>query len=246
MSGWPSTTSSGRTRRWTTPPRGCGSSIDLRVRRARPRLVVPDGAGPDRTGEGWVTRKVAANGVVCVDWQKVSVGKHRAGQRCDVLVTDELLQFWVGPDLLKTVARTRPHRSGQEEARRRHRETAITCELECQGSTEVDPSGINRSSSGLRNERESSPAAARARADGDEHEDACASLCVFPPSVAGGRSGCRTLQRCQVRSVAGMAGRDTRPASWRPGGAELVGDHAGGRSTLVEQRGHWVLRRCAS
>ena len=69
--------------------------------------VVAIGAGPDRTGEGWVTRKVATNGVVCADWQKVSVGKHRAGQRCDVLVTDQLLQFWVGPELLKTVARTR-------------------------------------------------------------------------------------------------------------------------------------------
>jgi transposase InsO family protein len=70
-------------------------------------LLVPDSGGPDRTGEGWVTRKVAVNGVVCVDWQKVSVGKHRAGQRCDVLVTEELLQFWVGPELLKTVARAR-------------------------------------------------------------------------------------------------------------------------------------------
>ena len=60
---------------------------------------------PDRTGPDWVTRKVAANGVVCVDWQQVSVGKHRAGQRCDVLVADELLQFWVGNDLLKTVLR---------------------------------------------------------------------------------------------------------------------------------------------
>lgn len=69
--------------------------------------VVAITAGPDRTGEGWVTRKVAANGVVCADWQKVSVGKHRAGQRCDVLVTDQLLQFWVGPELLKTVARAR-------------------------------------------------------------------------------------------------------------------------------------------
>ncbi len=63
-------------------------------------------APPDRSGQGWVTRKVAANGVVCVDWQQVSVGKHRAGQRCDVLVTDGLLQFWIGQELLKTVART--------------------------------------------------------------------------------------------------------------------------------------------
>ncbi|MDP4511889.1 IS481 family transposase [Nonomuraea turcica] len=68
--------------------------------------AVPAPAGPDRSGQGWVTRKVAANGVVCVAWQQISVGQHRAGQRCDVLVTDQLLQLWIGEELLKTVART--------------------------------------------------------------------------------------------------------------------------------------------
>jgi len=58
-------------------------------------------SGKDRSDEGWVTRKVTANGVVCVDWQQVSVGKHRAGSRCDVLATDQLLQFWIGDELLK-------------------------------------------------------------------------------------------------------------------------------------------------
>ena len=60
---------------------------------------------PDRTGEQWVTRRVAANGIVCVGWQHVSVGKHYGGSACNVLVTDGLLQFWVGNELLKTVAR---------------------------------------------------------------------------------------------------------------------------------------------
>ena len=53
-----------------------------------------------------MTRKVAANGVVCVGWQQVSVGKHYGGSACNVLVTDGVLQFWVGNELLKTVART--------------------------------------------------------------------------------------------------------------------------------------------
>lgn len=73
---------------------------------SRPPMLPVQLAPPDRSGQGWVTRKVAVNGVVCVDWQQVSVGKHRAGQRCDVLVTDQLLQFWIGSELLKTVART--------------------------------------------------------------------------------------------------------------------------------------------
>jgi transposase InsO family protein len=60
---------------------------------------------PDRTGEDWVARKVGGNGVVCVSWQQVPVGKHHAGARCDVHVTPDLLQFWVGSELLKTVPR---------------------------------------------------------------------------------------------------------------------------------------------
>jgi len=41
-----------------------------------------------------------------VAWQQVSVGNHCAGATCDVLVTDDLLHFWVGDELLDTVERT--------------------------------------------------------------------------------------------------------------------------------------------
>ena len=40
------------------------------------------------------------------DYQQVSVGRNYSGSACDVLVTDGLLQFWVGSELLKAVART--------------------------------------------------------------------------------------------------------------------------------------------
>jgi transposase InsO family protein len=62
---------------------------------------------PERNGEQWVSRRVAPNGIVCVDSQHISVGKHYGGSTCDVLVTDGLFQFWVGNELLKTVARTK-------------------------------------------------------------------------------------------------------------------------------------------
>ena len=39
-------------------------------------------------------------------WQQVSVGKHHAGARFDVHVGTDLLQFWVGNELIKTVPRT--------------------------------------------------------------------------------------------------------------------------------------------
>jgi transposase InsO family protein len=61
---------------------------------------------PERNGEQWVCRKVASNGIVSVGYQQVSVGKHYGGSPCDVLVTDGLLQFWVGNELLRTAART--------------------------------------------------------------------------------------------------------------------------------------------
>jgi transposase InsO family protein len=61
---------------------------------------------PERNGEQWVSRRVASNGLVSVGYQQVSVGKHFGGSACDVLVTDGLLQFWVGNELLKTVVRT--------------------------------------------------------------------------------------------------------------------------------------------
>jgi transposase InsO family protein len=63
-------------------------------------------SAPERNGEQWVTRSVSRNGVVCVGWQQVSVGKNYSGSACNVLVTDSVLQFWVGNELLKTVART--------------------------------------------------------------------------------------------------------------------------------------------
>jgi transposase InsO family protein len=60
----------------------------------------------DRTGAHWVSRKVCANGIVCVSWQQVSVGVHYAGSRCDVQVDGDLLRFWIGDELVKTAART--------------------------------------------------------------------------------------------------------------------------------------------
>ena len=60
---------------------------------------------PDRTGPEWVARKVSTVGVVCVSWQQISVGRHRAGERCDIHVGPEVLQLWIGNELLRTVPR---------------------------------------------------------------------------------------------------------------------------------------------
>jgi hypothetical protein len=60
---------------------------------------------PERSGDGWVSRRIAANGVISVAWQQVSCGKHRAGRRVDIHLDGDTLQIWDGAELLKTVLR---------------------------------------------------------------------------------------------------------------------------------------------
>jgi hypothetical protein len=85
---------------------------------------------------------VWANGIVCVSWQQVSVGRHHVGARCDVHVDGELLQFWIGNDLVKTAARTSTGEVRTNEPCASA--TGPNQQHECQGSTETDPSTINR------------------------------------------------------------------------------------------------------
>jgi hypothetical protein len=65
----------------------------------------PTAPHDDRSGDAWVSRRVCANGIVCVSWQQVSVGRHYAGASCDVHVDGDLLRFWIDDDLVKTAAR---------------------------------------------------------------------------------------------------------------------------------------------
>jgi transposase InsO family protein len=87
------------------------SRFDVRDEPAR----APRQRAPEHAGGQWVSRRVARNGVVCVDYQQVSVGKHYSGTGCDIFVTDQLMQFWIGNELVKTVARAR-----NSEIRKKH------------------------------------------------------------------------------------------------------------------------------
>ena len=71
--------------------------------------------GGDRGGDDWISRKIAANGIISVAWQEISCGKHRAGRRVDVHVEPRTLQIWDGDELIKTVLRT----SGKEVRKKR-------------------------------------------------------------------------------------------------------------------------------
>lgn len=73
--------------------------------RVSPAVTTAAATG-ERGGQDWVSRTVTTNGVVCVSWQQVSVGRHYAGARCDGHVDGQLLRLWVGDELVKTAART--------------------------------------------------------------------------------------------------------------------------------------------
>jgi hypothetical protein len=75
-----------------------------------------------RTGDDWISRRVASNGVISVSWQQFSVGKHYGGELVDVHVTDRLLEVWLGNELIKTLVRT----SGGEIRKKRAARTART------------------------------------------------------------------------------------------------------------------------
>jgi transposase InsO family protein len=72
---------------------------------------------PPRQGDGWISRKVASNGIISVAWQEINVGKHHGGERVDVQVGPKLLEVWAANELIKTVVRT-----STKEVRKKHAE----------------------------------------------------------------------------------------------------------------------------
>jgi transposase InsO family protein len=74
-----------------TPLRGVGTS-------ARPNA--------DRDDGFWVVRRASPVGVVCVNWQQVSLGVAAAGHIIDVWVTEQSMQFYDDQHLLKTTERS--------------------------------------------------------------------------------------------------------------------------------------------
>jgi len=61
--------------------------------------------GDERSDGYWVARRASAVGVVCVNWQQVCLAAAAAGHSIDVWVTDQVLQFYDGDELLRTQAR---------------------------------------------------------------------------------------------------------------------------------------------
>ena len=55
------------------------------------------------TSPSSASRRASAVGVVCVSWQQVCLGVAAAGRPIDVWVTEKVLQFYDGDQLLRTL-----------------------------------------------------------------------------------------------------------------------------------------------
>jgi len=89
--------------RFEQRPRGATEEESLPVQLSG---LLADSA--DRSGPDWVARRAGGNGAVCVNWQQVCLGVAAAGRNIDVHLTDRVMQFWDGAELLKTVERRDP------------------------------------------------------------------------------------------------------------------------------------------
>jgi transposase len=68
----------------------------------------------ERSDGIWVARRASKVGVVCVNWQQVCLGAAAAGHDIDVWVTDQVMQFYDGDQLLRT-----PQREHRGEVRKK-------------------------------------------------------------------------------------------------------------------------------
>lgn len=107
---------------------------------------------PDRSGRTGSPERSPRSGRVRVLAAGVR-GRHRAGERCYVHVGADILQFWIGNELLRTVKRegTGPVRQQAISGRCTDQDprNAAAERRECQGSTGVEPSRINPRSTPL-------------------------------------------------------------------------------------------------
>jgi len=54
----------------------------------------------------WEARRIGGNGVISIGWLQIRVGKHRAGQDVDVMITESMVHVYFKDELLKTALRS--------------------------------------------------------------------------------------------------------------------------------------------
>jgi hypothetical protein len=125
---------------------GATPAEKFQVGRAESLLPVEPGTTRrDRTGAAWVSRRVAVNGVISVAWQQVCVGAHYSG--ASSTCTSPISCCRSGP--AANWSRPLPGPTPERRSARRTHPCGASPNLnrESQGSTDIDPSPIYRSSS---------------------------------------------------------------------------------------------------
>jgi transposase InsO family protein len=90
----------------TRPHQGIDMATPAQRYQPAPGRPPDDSAlGTHRGGGQWVSRRVAANGIISLANQPISVGKHRGGDIVDVHLDGTLIQIWSGPELLRTIVK---------------------------------------------------------------------------------------------------------------------------------------------
>jgi hypothetical protein len=98
------------------PHQGIGMATPAsRFTPATGRTADTSAMGTERSGQDWISRKVAVTGIISVAWQQINCGRHRAGHRVDVHLDGPTMQVWDGDELLKTVLR-----DNHKEVRKKH------------------------------------------------------------------------------------------------------------------------------
>jgi Integrase core domain len=100
----------------------------------------------ERSGEGWVSRRVAMNGVISVAWQQISCGKHRGGRRVDIHLQGPTMQIWTAASSSKPSFAPTTRRSGRSTRRRRADSATMTHEVSRSGG--AIPSPISQTPTG--------------------------------------------------------------------------------------------------
>jgi hypothetical protein len=62
-----------------------------------------------------VARRIGGNGVICIAWQQICVGRYKAGLDVAVLVTDSMIHSYYQEELFETALR-----SNSKEVRKKH------------------------------------------------------------------------------------------------------------------------------
>jgi hypothetical protein len=84
----------------------------------------------ERSDDGWISRRVSTNGIICVAWQQISCGKHREGRRVDIHLDGPTPQIWTARNSSRPSFEPTRRRCARSTRRRRAERATMAHEVE--------------------------------------------------------------------------------------------------------------------